>query len=114
MVISFRMKYKTIMKLNNMKKNVTSLAIILFINFVVCTSTNAQSVKYADLSFSGGTTYAISASYIHNWKLGLGKHNRWEAGLGLRYSGAFATDAEFITSGPAKSSTSSSVRPLAL
>jgi len=72
------------------------------VNVLLCTFTHAQSVKYADLSFSGGTTYAFSASYIHNWKLGLGKNNRWEAGLGLRYSGAFASDAEFITSGPAK------------
>ena len=90
------------MQLNIMKNNISSVAILFIINVMVCTFTNAQSVKYADLSFSGGTTYGISASYVHNWKLGLGKNNRWEAGLGLRYSGAFATDAEFITSGPAK------------
>ena len=85
-----------------MKKNITIVALIFFIKVMFCTITYAQSVKYADLSFSGGTTYAISASYVHNWKLGLGKNNRWEAGLGLRYNGAFASDAEFITSGPAK------------
>jgi len=43
----------------------------------------------------GSSEGSVAASYVHNWRLG--KKRKWEAGLGLRYTGYFGTKKDFRT-----------------
>jgi hypothetical protein len=52
--------------------------------------------QFADLTVTGGQSQgALAASYVYNWRLGTKK--RWEAGLGLRYTGYLGTKKDFTT-----------------
>lgn len=52
--------------------------------------------QFADLTVTGGKSQgAIAASYVHNWRFGSKK--RWEAGVGLRYTGYLGTKKDFTT-----------------
>ncbi len=85
---------------SNLKFRSILLTIAVLFSFSI--DNFAQRIQYADLSLSGGTIFSVSASYVNNWKLNLGKRDRWEAGLGLRLTSGFGKDKEYITSGPAK------------
>ena len=52
--------------------------------------------RFADITLTAGKSQgAIAASYVYNWRLGSKK--RWEAGIGLRYTGYLGTKKDFIT-----------------
>lgn len=80
-----------------MKKVFTATAIIL-----TAFTSNAQVKKsskhneFADLTATVGSSQAaIAASYIYNWKLG--KKQKWEIGLGARWTSYFGTKKDFTT-----------------
>ncbi len=43
----------------------------------------------------GSSRSTLALSYVHNWKLG--KKQKWEAGLGARFTTAFGTKQEYTT-----------------
>ena len=52
--------------------------------------------QFADLTGTVGQSQGtVSASYVYNWRLG--KKKKWEAGLGLRYTGYFGVKRDFTT-----------------
>lgn len=52
--------------------------------------------RFADITVTGGKSQgAVAASYVYNWRLGSKK--RWEAGLGIRYTGYLGTKKDFTT-----------------
>lgn len=52
--------------------------------------------RFADIAVTGGKSQgAVAASYVYSWRLGSKK--KWEAGLGLRYTGYLGTKKDFTT-----------------
>jgi hypothetical protein len=52
--------------------------------------------QFADLTGTVGQSQGtVSASYIYNWRIG--KKKKWEAGLGVRYTGYFGVKRDFTT-----------------
>ena len=47
----------------------------------------------------GSSQGSVSASYVHNWRLG---SRKIEAGIGARWTTYFGTKIDFLTSGPAR------------
>jgi hypothetical protein len=85
------------LKLRSMKK--LFVAVIIFFNTVALDAqlqTQPRVNQFADFTATAGQSQgALEASYVHNWRLGTKK--RWEAGLGLRYTGYIGTKKDFIT-----------------
>ena len=48
----------------------------------------------------GSSQGSVSASYVHNWRLG--RSRKIEAGIGARWTTYFGTKIDFLTSGPAR------------
>lgn len=56
--------------------------------------------QFADFAATVGSSRGTAAlSYVHNWRLG--KKQKWEAGIGARFTSAFGTKQEHTTA-PAK------------
>ena len=63
--------------------------------------------QFADLAGTFGSSRGtVALSYVHNWKLG--KKQKWEAGLGARFTSAFGTKQEYTTA-PARLSRGTTV-----
>lgn len=63
--------------------------------------------QFADLAGAVGSSRGtIALSYVHNWKLG--KKQKWEAGLGARFTTAFGTKQEYTTA-PARLARSTTI-----
>ena len=59
-----------------------------------------RKTQFVDLTGTVGSSQgSIAASYVHNWRIG--KRKKWEAGLGLRYTGYMGSKKDFTTA-PAK------------
>ena len=57
--------------------------------------------QFVDLTGTVGESQgSAAAAYVHNWKLG--KKQKFEIGIGARFTTYFGTKKEFITAGPAK------------
>lgn len=85
-----------------MKQTILSIVVML-----LCTVTvNAQADRkravnnFADLTIGIGSSQVTgSLGYVYNWKIG--KREKWEIGLGARYTGYFGSNLYFRTA-PAK------------
>ena len=54
----------------------------------------------------GNSRGTMALSYVHNWKLG--KKEKWEAGLGVRFSSIFGTKQDYTTA-PARLARSTNI-----
>ena len=62
--------------------------------------TGSRINQFADLAGTVGSSRGtVALSYVHNWKLD--KKQKWEAGLGARFTSGFGTKQEYTTA-PAK------------
>lgn len=85
-----------------MKRILSLTAVMLLMsNVVTAQKKGPVSVnRFADVTLGfGSSQVTAAASVVHNWKLG--KREKWEAGLGVRFTGYFASDQYFKTA-PAK------------
>jgi hypothetical protein len=61
---------------------------------------NTHHNRFVDFAATVGSSQGtVAGAYVYNWKLG--KKQKWEAGLGLRWTSYFGTKTTFITA-PAK------------
>lgn len=78
-----------------MKKRILIFATVL----LVCISGYAQHSRtnqFADITGTAGSSQGTAAlSYVYNWKPG--KKQKWEAGLGIRWTSYFGTKKDFTT-----------------
>ena len=81
--------------------------ILLFTGLFLAVSLPAQNKgrvsnkrQFADLAGTVGSNRGTAAlSYVHNWKIG--RKQRWEAGIGARFTSSFGIKQQFTTA-PAK------------
>lgn len=79
------------------KNHLTAMlaAALMFAQDVVAQK-NDRINRYADLTLSAGSDqFTTALSYNYNWKLG--KKQKWEIGMGLRYTGYFGKSIYFKT-----------------
>lgn len=91
-----------------MKKLILSVS-ILFCGFAALAQnkTGSRINQFADLAGAiGSSRGTVALSYVHNWKLG--KKQKWEAGLGARFTTAFGTKQEYTTA-PARLARSTTI-----
>lgn len=63
--------------------------------------------QFVDLAATiGSSRGTVALSYVHNWKLG--KKQKWEAGLGARFTSSFGTKQEYTTA-PARLARSTTI-----
>lgn len=84
----------------------------LLIAFLFCVANQSfaqqkQTNQLMDIAATAGSSRgAVALSYVYNWQLG--KKQKWEFGLGARFTSAFGTKQDFITA-PARLSRTSTI-----
>ena len=78
------------------------LSVGLSTNVLLAQNNNLSRInQFVDVTGTiGNSQGTIAGSYVHNWKIF--KKQKWEIGLGARFTTYFGTKVDFITAGPAK------------
>jgi hypothetical protein len=78
-----------------MKKIIIAMVVVL-LPVVFIRAQSARVNQFADIAGAIGSSQGtVALSYVYNWQLG--KKKKWEAGLGLRWTGYAGTKRDFTT-----------------
>ncbi|MFT3935557.1 MAG: hypothetical protein QM726_18160 [Chitinophagaceae bacterium] len=80
-----------------MKNNLLLIACLIVVTALHAQQPSLPRInQFVDFTATAGNAQGtVAASYVHNWQLG--KKKKWEAGLGLRYTGYFGKKKDFTT-----------------